>query len=227
MYPFERFTDLAKKTLTLAQEEAERSRHTYIGTEHLLLGLMRVESGTAYRILSEAGIEIAKVRETIEAVLGRSEQTGGRQIVPTSRVKRVIELAFEQSRQLNRSHVGTGEMLLALLVGGEGVGARVLKDLGLTVDDVRERVAVAPEESGEPRVGIANPGPGARVLVHDPEPPHRLWEGRVVAVEAHRGDFVIEVADRPAGGVVHATLRMIHPVPTGPTFSCRYCQTHL
>jgi len=85
LYPFERFTERAKKVLTLAQEEAERSHHSYIGTEHLLLGLLREGEGLAAKVLNNLGVEINKVRATIESVLGRNERTIIQQIIPTSR----------------------------------------------------------------------------------------------------------------------------------------------
>src|SRR5207245_1893773 len=95
-YPFERFTERAKTVLTLAQEEAQRSHHSYIGTEHLLLGLLREGEGLAAKVLSNLGVEIGKVRQTIESVLGRNERIIIQQIIPTSRVKKVIEISFEE-----------------------------------------------------------------------------------------------------------------------------------
>ena len=136
MYPFERFTERAKKTLTLAQEEAERSHHSYIGTEHLLLGLLRVTEGEAYQVLRELGIEIDMVRQTIAAVLGRNERIIIQQIVPTSRVKTVIEIAFEEARRLGHEYVDTGHLLMALVIEGEGIAAHVLEDLGATAEKV-------------------------------------------------------------------------------------------
>src|SRR5580704_6654814 len=97
MYPFERFNEDAKRSLTLAQEEAERSHHSYIGTEHLLLGLLREGEGLAAKVLNNLGVEINKVRSTIESVLGRNERIIIQQIIPTSRVKKVIEISFEEA----------------------------------------------------------------------------------------------------------------------------------
>src|SRR5256714_14848000 len=107
MYPFERFTERAKKVLTLAQEEAERSHHSYIGTEHLLLGLLREGEGLAAKVLNNLGVEIGKVRQTIESVLGRNERIIIQQIIPTSRVKKVIEISFEEARRMGHNYVGT------------------------------------------------------------------------------------------------------------------------
>ena len=140
MYPFEQFTERAKKTLTLAQEEAERSHHSYIGTEHLLLGIMRNQDGLGYRVLEVLGVRIETVRQTIESVLGRNERIVIRTIIPTSRVKKVIELAFEESRRMGHGYVGTEHLLLGLLIEGEGVAAHVLNDLGVTEAKVRNEV---------------------------------------------------------------------------------------
>ena len=100
MYPFERFTERAKKVLALAQEEAERSHHSYIGTEHLLLGLLREGDGLAAKVLNNLDVEIGKVRQMTESLLGRNAGlTVLQQILPTSRVKKVIELSFEEARR--------------------------------------------------------------------------------------------------------------------------------
>src|SRR5438132_335944 len=125
MYPFERFTERAKKVLTLAQEEAERSHHSYIGTEHLLLGLLREGEGLAAKVLNNLGVEIGKVRQTIESVLGRNERIIIQQIIPTSRVKKVIEISFEEARRMGHNYVGTEHLLLGLLIEGEGLAQQI------------------------------------------------------------------------------------------------------
>jgi ClpA/ClpB-like protein len=143
MYPFERFTEDAKRTLTMAQEEAERSHHSYIGTEHLLLGLLRVERGTAYRVLTDLAIDIVTVREVIKSVVGRNERILVQSIIPTSRVKKVIELSFEEARRMGHNEVDTGHILLGLIVEGEGIAAHVLTDLGATLEKVRPAIGRA------------------------------------------------------------------------------------
>jgi ATP-dependent Clp protease ATP-binding subunit ClpC len=140
LYPFERFTERAKKVLTLAQEEAERSHHSYIGTEHLLLGLLREGEGLAAKVLNNLGVEIGKVRQTIESVLGRNERIIIQQIIPTSRVKKVIEISFEEARRMGHNYVGTEHLLLGLLIEGEGIAAHVLEDLGASLDKVRAEI---------------------------------------------------------------------------------------
>lgn len=147
MYPFERFNEDAKRTLTLAQEEAERSHHSYIGTEHLLLGLLRNESSTAYRVLTDLGISIEQVRKTIASVLGRNERIQIQQIIPTSRVKQVIEISFEEARRMGHNFVDTGHLLMGLVIEGEGIAAHVLADLGATLEKV---VPAVERELGAP-----------------------------------------------------------------------------
>src|SRR5258708_15024634 len=106
MYPFERFTERAKRVLTGAQEEAQRSRHSYIGTEHLLLGLLAVEDGVAAQVLGQLGVEVDFVHASIDAALGKNELLI-RQVIPTARVKRVIELAFSQAQAMGDASVDT------------------------------------------------------------------------------------------------------------------------
>ncbi len=154
MYPFERFTEKAKKVLTLAQDEAEKSHHSYIGTEHLLLGLLREGDGLAAKVLGNLGVEIEKVRTTIESVLGRNERIIVQQIIPTSRVKKVIEIAFEEAKRMNNTYVGTEHLLLGLLIEGEGIAAHVLEDLGATLEKVRQELDSQLRDQGledEPR----------------------------------------------------------------------------
>ncbi len=147
MYPFERFTDDGKRALTLAQEEAERAKHSYIGTEHLLLGLLRLESGSAYRVLTRLGVSIGPVREAVKTVLGRSERILFQQIIPTSRIKKVIEISFEEARRMGHAEVDTAHMLMGLVIEGEGIAAHVLADLGGPADRV---IAEAELELGAP-----------------------------------------------------------------------------
>jgi ATP-dependent Clp protease ATP-binding subunit ClpC len=148
VYPFERFTEKAKKVLTLAQDEAEKSHHSYIGTEHLLLGLLREGEGLAAKVLANLGVEIDKVRETIDSVLGRNERIIVQQIIPTSRVKKVIEIAFEEAKRMNNTYVGTEHLLLGLLIEGEGIAAHVLEDLGANLDKVRHELDSLLKEQG-------------------------------------------------------------------------------
>jgi hypothetical protein len=154
MYPFERFTEDAKKTLTLAQEEAERAHHSYIGTEHLLLGLLRLTSGRARDVLDELGIDVKTVRRTIESVLVLNERIIIQQVIPTSRVKMVIEIAFDEARRMGVPEVDSGLLLMALSIEGEGIAAHVLEDLGASP----ERVVAAVEGA----MGVPASGRGTK-----------------------------------------------------------------
>jgi ATP-dependent Clp protease ATP-binding subunit ClpA len=153
MFPFERFTEDAKKSLTLAQEEAERSHHSYIGTEHLLLGLVRTEQGAAHIAFKELGITEAPVRTLVESTVGRGQRLLVNDIIPTSRVKTVIEMSFDEARRMGHHEVDTGHLLMGLALEGNGIAAHVLQDLGATAERVvsaTER-AFGKEESGRGR----------------------------------------------------------------------------
>jgi ATP-dependent Clp protease ATP-binding subunit ClpA len=226
IYPFERFSERAKRVLTLAQEEAERSRHSYIGTEHLLLGLLRVNDGVGAQVLANLGIQIGSVREAIESVLGRNERIPIQQIIPTSRVKKVIELSFEEARRLGHNYVGSEHILLGLLIEGEGIAAHVLSDLGATESRVRAEIerllASGTEQEPALRPEPAGYRAGERVLVHDPDPPYRLWEGRLVSAEEPA--YEVSVPGRPEGVLIKADRSRIHPVPMSWTRDCPFCR---
>jgi len=145
-YPFERFTERAKHVLTMAQEEAERSGHSYIGTEHLLIALIRESEGLAAQVLAGLGVQLDDVRAQIHVVLGRNERIFSQEIVPTSRVKKVVEISFEESRRMGNNYVGTEHILLALLIEGEGIAAHVLSGLGASLDVVRPAINSALEK---------------------------------------------------------------------------------
>lgn len=136
---FNRFTDRARKVLILAQQEAARYGHGYIGTEHLLLGLLREGEGVAAKALSSLGLEIASVRVQVESILGKGqEQTSD--IGYTPRAKKVIELAMEEALRLGHNYVGTEHILLGLIREGEGIAAQVLAGLGVDINLMRQRV---------------------------------------------------------------------------------------
>ncbi len=135
---FEKFTERARRVLTLAQEEAQRFNHNYIGTEHILLGLVREGDGVAAKVLSNLGVELEKVRSAVEFIIGRGERTFRGEIGLTPRAKRVIELAVDEARRLGHNYIGTEHLLLGLLREGEGVAAGVLESLGVGLEKVRE-----------------------------------------------------------------------------------------
>ena len=140
MERFDKFTDRARKVLTLAQDEAQRFNHNYIGTEHLLLGLVREGEGVAARVLENMNVELAKVRTAVEFIIGRGDRPVVGEVGLTPRAKRVIELAIDEARRLGHNYIGTEHLLLGLVREGEGIAAGVLEILGVNLDKVRHEV---------------------------------------------------------------------------------------
>jgi ATP-dependent Clp protease ATP-binding subunit ClpC len=134
---FDKFTERARKVLSLAQEEAQRFQHNYIGTEHLLLGLVREEEGVAARVLSNLGVDLEKVRKAVEDIIGRGDRIVRGEIGLTPRAKKVIELAVDEARRLHHHYIGTEHLLLGLVREGEGIAAGVLESLGVNLEKVR------------------------------------------------------------------------------------------
>ncbi|MBR0238230.1 MAG: ATP-dependent Clp protease ATP-binding subunit [Thermoguttaceae bacterium] len=138
---YERFTDRARRVMQLANQEAQRFNHEYIGTEHILLGLIKEGSGVAANVLKNLGIDLRKIRLEVENVVnpGPDMVTMGK-LPQTPRAKKVIEYSMEEARNLNHNYVGTEHLLLGLLREHEGVAAQVLMNLGLRLEDVRDEV---------------------------------------------------------------------------------------
>ena len=134
---FEKFSERARRVLSLAQEEAQRFNHNYIGTEHILLGLVRETEGVAARVLSSLSVDLSKVRSAVEFIIGRGEKPAQGEIGLTPRAKKVVELAVDEARRMNHTYIGTEHLLIGLLREGEGVAAGVLESLGVTLDKVR------------------------------------------------------------------------------------------
>src|SRR5881275_2520601 len=145
---FDKFTERARKVLSLAQEEAQRFQHNYIGTEHILLGLVREQEGVAARVLSNLGIELPKVRSAVEFIIGRGDRIVMGEIGLTPRAKKVIELAVDEARRLNHHYIGTEHLLLGLVREGEGIAAGVLESLGVSLEKVRSQVIQVLNTSG-------------------------------------------------------------------------------
>ena len=134
---FEKFSERARRVLSLAQEEAQRFNHNYIGTEHILLGLVRETEGVAARVLSSLAVDLSKVQSAVEFIIGRGEKPTQGEIGLTPRAKKVVELAVDEARRMNHTYIGTEHLLIGLLREGEGVAAGVLESLGVTLDKVR------------------------------------------------------------------------------------------
>ena len=163
---FERFTDRARRVVVLAQEEARTLDHNYIGTEHILLGLIHEGEGVAASALQALGISPADIRGDLEAIIGRGEQAPVGNIPFTPRAKKVLELSLREALQLGHNYIGTEHILLGLVREGEGVGAEVLVKRGATLELVRAEVVslVAGVEGGE-----ATPEPRGHEEPHCPK----------------------------------------------------------
>src|SRR5579884_2216753 len=164
---YERFTDRARKVMQLANQEAQRFNHEYIGTEHILLGLVKEGSGVAANVLKNLDIDLRKIRLEVEKIVQTgpgSEMVTMGKLPQTPRAKKVIEYSIEEARNLNHNYVGTEHLLLGLLREQEGVAAQVLMNLGLKLEDVREEVLnllghnMATEESSSSGERQANKG---------------------------------------------------------------------
>ncbi|HHW71038.1 MAG TPA: ATP-dependent Clp protease ATP-binding subunit [Clostridiales bacterium] len=145
---FGRFTERAQRALVYAQEEAKRLGHNYVGTEHLLLGLLQENEGVAAQVLKEEGIDADRVREQIEALVGKGNFMIDGGFGYTPRTKRILELSFYEARSLGHNYVGTEHLLLALIREGEGVAVRILKDAGVDIQSLRAKIINALKEEG-------------------------------------------------------------------------------
>ncbi len=181
---FEKFSERARRVLSLAQEEAQRFNHNYIGTEHILLGLARETEGVAARVLSSLGVDLSKVRSAVEFIIGRGEKPAQGEIGLTPRAKKVVELAVDEARRMNHTYIGTEHLLIGLLREGEGVAAGVLESLGVTLDKVRtetHRILTHNAPAG---------GQGARATTRTPTL-DQLGVDLTVAARANKLDPVI------------------------------------
>ena len=164
---FDRFTDRAKKVMNLARQEAQRFNHEYLGTEHILLGLVQEGSGVAANVLKQMGIDLTKIRDEVEKIVktGPSMVTMG-QLPFTPRAKKVLELSLEEASNLGHNYIGTEHLLLGLIKENEGIAAQVLMNLGVKLEDVREEVLdflgadSSEDDDDEPGIGEATGGGG-------------------------------------------------------------------
>jgi len=151
---FEKFSERARRVLTLAQEEAQHLNHNYIGTEHILLGLVREEDGIAAKVLANLGVGLNKVRASVEFIIGRGEKTSAGETGLTPRARRVIELAIDEARYLGHNYIGTEHLLLGLLREGEGIASGVLDSFSITLEKAREETKRVLSQ-GTPRAKLA------------------------------------------------------------------------
>ena len=163
---FERFTDRARRVVVLAQEEARMLNHNYIGTEHILLGLIHEGEGVAAKALESLGIALEGVRQQVEEIIGQGQQAPSGHIPFTPRAKKVLELSLREALQLGHNYIGTEHILLGLIREGEGVAAQVLVKLGADLNRVRQQVLqlLSGSSGMEPAEGgSAGRGEGAQV----------------------------------------------------------------
>ncbi len=192
---FERLTDRARKVMALANQEAQRFNHEYIGTEHILLGLVKEGSGVGANVLKNLDIDLRKVRLEVEKLVksGPDMVTMGK-LPQTPRAKKVIEYAIEEARSLNHNYVGTEHLLLGLLREHDGVAAQVLMNLGLKLEEVREEVlnllgaGVESEEGGEPAGGDPAAAPG-QPGQGDPAAAQRRGKSKTPALDSFGRDL--------------------------------------
>src|SRR6266566_6585550 len=135
---FERFTERARQVVVLAQDEARTLNHNYIGTEHLLLGLLREEEGLAARVLGSYDVTIDEAREQVVRIIGLGDEVTSGQIPFTPRAKKVLELALRTAKDIGHNYIGTEHILLGLVSEGEGVAARILYDFGAFPEQIRD-----------------------------------------------------------------------------------------
>ena len=187
---FEKFTDRARRVVVLAQEEARMLNHNYIGTEHLLLGLIHEGDGVAARALESLGISLEAVRQQVEQIIGRGSQAPAGHIPLTPRAKKVLELAQRESDALGHGHIDTEHLLLGLVREGNGVAAQALVRLGADLNSVRQMVILLlPRQTGTGAVS-APPRRGKRErnrLVDDALASFGSVDQRLAAIERWTG----------------------------------------
>lgn len=185
---FERFTNQSRRAVVLAQEEARRLDHGYIGTEHLLAGLTREEQGTAGRALESAGVVVDDVRGAVETMVGRGKHVPSGPIPFTPQAKKCLELSLREALQLGHHHVGTGHVLLALISMSDSMALRVLGELGTDVEQLRARVVLEIEDRPESAGGSAHPGePRSQLLSSALSGLLDIIDERLTAIERHLG----------------------------------------
>jgi ATP-dependent Clp protease ATP-binding subunit ClpC len=181
---FERFTDRARNVVVLAQEEARMLNHNYIGTEHILLGLIHDSRGLAARALGSAGVSLEPARRQVEEIVGRGKEAPASGPIPfTPRAKKVLELSLREALQLGHNYIGTEHILLGLIREGEGVAAKVIVNLGANLKDVRHQVIQLQADNPEPEEA-----PRAR--------PRATARAAAEAAEAVQAQKLDEILDR-------------------------------
>jgi ATP-dependent Clp protease ATP-binding subunit ClpC len=154
---WQRFTERARKVVFYAQEEAQRFGEGYVSTEHLLLGLVRESDSVAARVLEKLGVSLNKIRAEVEKQLPRGDARASQDMTLTPRAKRVIDLAYDEARNLNNNYIGTEHLLLGLIREGDGLAGRVLAKLGVELEKARREVMALQDNESQ-----SKSGPGSR-----------------------------------------------------------------
>jgi ATP-dependent Clp protease ATP-binding subunit ClpA len=207
---WEPFTERSRRAIVLAQEEAQRLGNNFMGTEHILLGIISEGEGLAAKVLETLGVDLAKVRAEVVAIVGRGAQTAQQEMIFTPRAKRVIELAFEEARQLNHNYIGTEHLLLGMIREGEGVGARVLTNLG--VDSSKVRAQVASLRDKDPQTE-PSPTPPVATFVQSPGQQVGFPDSALTPAARHALISATEAAQRygsPVCDVPHLLYGIVH-----------------
>jgi hypothetical protein len=203
---FERFTDEARQVVVLAQEEARALRHNHIGTEHILLGLLREDRGVAGRVLESLGVALEQVRTDVTRIVGAVEEVGLGQIPFTPRAKKVLELALREALSLGDQHIGSEHILLGLVRESDGLAMRILLDQNVDADKVRDAVSRARTEPALRRVVYGEP---VQSESRDPGAMLTMIERQIRAFlhrEPDNGDLLVILSTLPEG-IVGRTLK--------------------
>ena len=215
MGPFDRFNDRAKRVLALAQDEAIRFNHNYIGTEHLLLGLIREGEGVAARVLNSLGVELSKGRTAVEFIIGRGDSTTSpSEITLSPRTKKAIELAIDEAKKLGHSEVGTEHLLLGIVREGEGMASGILESLGVSLERVRHQVIATLGQPLPPTGGgmIVEARPDPRGSLTDAHGKKRDWycddvlSGKLKVHVIHEDKLVLAFEHPVPEYVAHAVV---------------------
>lgn len=161
---WQRFTERARKVVFYAQEEAQKFGEGYVSTEHLLLGLVRESDSVASRVLEKLGVGLGRIRTEVEKQLPRGDARPSQDMTLTPRAKRVIDLAYDEARNLNNNYIGTEHLLLGLIREGDGLAGRVLAKLGVDLERARKEVMALQDTDTQTMSGArssSNPGPGS------------------------------------------------------------------
>jgi hypothetical protein len=203
MYRFDKFTDEARRVLTLAQDEAMRREHNYIGTEHLLLGIVRADNGVAAQLLVGMGVHLSDVSAAVELAIGRGDRPAAAEVGLTPAGKRVIELSIDESRRLGSGYIGAEHLLLGLVRQGDGIAAVALESLGVTLDPLRLEVGRLLGEQTAPRGGPAETA--FRAAEIEASPLRRVVGIGLVGDHDDGGNFIelIALEIRDGGCVLH------------------------